>query len=173
LPRKINYVPTIGLHVPPDLEFFPRQQHGNPVVAHRAADHDTVARLNFVHAKIDSGRAQANPRCRQVESAALASGQHLGIACHDLHPGCRRGGREALHDPFQRGYFEPFFDKGVERQVPWRGAADRKVIDGAVDCQRTNVATGKLQRLNDKAIGGHERLACAQFDRRCIERDVQ
>ncbi len=79
-----------------------------------------------------------------------------------------------FYDAIQRRDFQAFFDKGIQRQIFWRGAADGEVVDGAVNRQRADVATRKLQRLDDEAVGGHVRLAAfAEIDRRGVERDVQ
>ena len=171
--RQVDHVAAVRAHVAADLEVLPRQQHGDAMVADRPADQHLVAGADAVQPQVHAPAPQADAGGSQVQAAALAARQHLGIAGHDAYPGRAGRGGEAGDDAVQRGDLQAFLDEGVQRKVQRPRAADGEVVDGAVDRQRTDVAAGKFQRLDDEAVGGHVRFALAERDRRGVQRDVE
>ena len=134
------------------------------MVADRAADEHAIARPDPVGAEVDAGTQPADARRVDEEPVRGASGHHLGIARHHLHPArsaprrgrCRRSAcsvsmRQALLD-----------DEG-EAQVQGLGPAGGQVVDRPVHGQLADVAAGEDERADDIAVGRQDHAA---LDRR-------
>ena len=149
-----------------------RQHDRDAVVADRAADQQHIAVPDPVEAE-HVWMTDADAGGGEIESAAFAAPQHLGVAGDHRDADVARGLPQARDDAFQGGDFQAFLDEGIEAEIARRGAGDRKVVGGAMYGEGADVATGKFQRLHGEAVGGEHYLAAVQCQRHGVGLHVE
>ena len=154
----------VGAQVAAHAELLARQHDAHAVIADRSADQDAVAGGDLLHTQLHPVRAYADAGGGEVHPAALAMGQHLGVARNHLHAGFARRRADGTHQAFELLHRHAFLDEGVEGEVQRIAAGYRQVVAGAVHRQGADVAAGEFQRFYGKAVGGEQRLPGRQVD---------
>ncbi len=98
---------------------------------------------------------------------------HFGVTAHHRHSRLGRSFRHGIESPRHHiGRGAGF--KNERRQKRHRTRArDGKIVDGAINRQRADAASGKLKRLDHKTIGGESQRPAAKIDNRRIRQPVQ
>jgi hypothetical protein len=134
------------------LDPLAHRHDGDAVIADGSRDEDAVAGPGGVDGEGNPRRHHADTRSGNEYLVALAAVHNLGVARDQLDAGrgTRRphGGDDAAQVVQRQAIFQ---DEG-RRQVQRPGAADRQIVDGAVDGQLADVAAGEEQRPDHERI---------------------
>ena len=105
-----------------------------------------------------------------VDAVPMTGVHDLRVSGDDRHPGSARGDPHRGRDRVEFLEGQALLEHHADREVERCRAADRKVIDGAVDREVADVAAGEEARAHDVGVGAHgEPLASGRDDRGIAE----
>src|SRR5208283_3003387 len=90
------------------------------------------------------------------------------IAGDDLDLRCRCCAPERLHNTAKRLKRESLLQDKRRAEKKWARSPHRQIVDGSVDGQRTDVAAGKKERLDDEGIGRKCQAFSVYFHNRLV-----
>ena len=132
----------------------PRRQNGRAVIAQNAVHNRHITRLDQVGGQVHIGRNHAHTRRRHEHLIRVAAPDDLGIAGDDAHARLVGLGLHAGDDAFQQCNLGALFDDERRRQPQGFRAPHGQIVDRAADRDFADVAAGKFNRINDKAVRG-------------------
>jgi len=135
------------------------------MVADRPAHQHGITVADAADAELEPRILHADAAGIQVDAAALAAPDHLGVARRHHHADLARGLGDAGHHAFEHGKLEPFLEQHAEAQELWHRAGHCEVVGGAVHGERADVAARELDRLHREAVGGEHQLAVRRVPR--------
>ena len=133
-----------------------------------ATDDRDIAVFDIVYRGFHAGQSHSDAGRCQVQTTALTPSQHLGVPGFDLYAGLSRRVRKTDDDAIEHFDFKTFLDERIERQVQGLRASHSQIICRTVNSQTANVAAGKLQWLNGKAVRRDHDLFAVECYGRCI-----
>ena len=171
--RKVMQRGRVGEDFDVEFEVLALRHHRDAMIADRARKQHDVARPRGVARQDDARRRHADAGGRDEDAVGLAALDHLGVAGDDRHAGCPRRRAHAVGDALEIGERKALLDDEARREIERLGARHRDVVDGAVDGERADVASGEKQRRDDIGVGRHHHPPGADLERRLVVAGAQ
>ncbi len=134
------------------------------MIADPAREQDPVPGAQRRRGETGARIAPADPGRADVHAVGVAALDDLGVAGDDLDPGRAGGVGDRPHLAGEHVGGQPLLEDQREREGQRPGAGHGEVVDGAVDGQFTDRATGEAQRLDDVGVGAERELLVTEAD---------